>query len=193
VSNQQIHKTERPPAKATAVEKCSLLVESTGSVKSWYVLRTKPREEQLCALEMDRRGIESLCPKTREFRYRRRRQEVVPLFPGYLFAFFAFPDQYDIVRWARGVSNIVRFGENDPPSMDGTVVNFFLERMDADGIIDVSPVLQPGQKVRLLSEPLRDMVGTILRCETARGRVHILMDLLYQATVEIDDYQVQPL
>jgi transcription antitermination factor NusG len=87
----------------------------------------------------------------------------------------------------------VRFGENDPPALDESVVNFFHERMDAEGIIDISPDLHPGQKVRLLSEPLRDMVGTILRCEAARGRVHILMDLLYQATVEIDNYQVQPL
>jgi transcriptional antiterminator RfaH len=165
----------------------------TGSEKRWYVLKTRPREEQLCLVEMDRKGIKTLCPMTREFRFRRRRQETVPLFPGYLFALFAFPGQYDAVRWAKGVSNLVRFGLNDPPALDEDVVRFFREKMDSEGVIDTSPDLEPGREVRFLSEPLRDMVGTISRCETARGRVHVLMDLLYQATVEVDNYQVQPL
>ena len=161
--------------------------------RRWYVLKSKPREEQLCQREIERRGIETLCPMTREFRYRRRRQEVVPLFPGYVFVRFAFPEDYDHVRWAKGVNNLVRFGINDPPALEESTIRFFLERMDEEGIIDITPDLEPGQKVRFLSEPLRDMVGTITRCETAKGRVQVLMDLLYQATVEVENYQVQPL
>ena len=169
-------------------EACSL-----PSGRQWYVLKAKPREEQLCQREIERKGIETLCPMTREFRFRRRRQEIVPLFPGYVFVRFAFPDDYGQVRWAKGVNNLVRFGINDPPILDENIVRFFLENMDAEGVIDTSPDLVPGQKVRFLSEPLRDMVGTISRCETARGRVQVLMDLLYQATIEVDNYQVQPL
>lgn len=159
----------------------------------WYVLKTKPREEKVCLREMERREIEALCPMTREFRFRRRRQEVVPLFPGYVFARFAFPDDYHCVRWAKGVSNLVRFGENDPPVLDNDVVKFLLERMDGDGVIDTLPELNEGQKVQFLSEPLRGMVGTILNCDSGQGRVRVLMDLLYQATVEVESYQVQAL
>jgi len=163
------------------------------SERRWYVLKSKPREEQLCQREIERRGIETLCPMTREFRYRRRRQETVPLFPGYVFVRFAFPKDYDQVRWAKGVNNLVRFGINDPPAIEESIIRFFFERMDDEGIIDITPDLEPGQKVRFLSEPLRDMVGTITRCETAKGRVQVLMDLLYQATVEVENFQVQPL
>jgi transcriptional antiterminator RfaH len=161
--------------------------------RRWYVVKTKPRDELLCRKEIERRGIETLCPMTREYRFRRRRQEVVPMFPGYVFVRFAFPEDYDLVRWARGVSSLVRFGVNDPPVLDEGIVLFFIERMDEEGIIDITPDLEPGQKVRFLSEPLRDMVGTITRCETAKGRVQVLMDVLYQATVEVENYQVQPL
>jgi len=159
----------------------------------WYVAKTKPREEKISLLELDRNGIETLCPMTREFRLRRRRSEVVPLFPGYLFVRFVFPDQYDVVRWSRGISHLVRFGDSSPPSVDESVLRFFMEKMDEEGVIETSPDLMPGQSVRFLSEPLNGLVGTILRCDTGHGRVQVLMDLLYQATVEVNVYQVQPL
>lgn len=159
--------------------------------RRWYVLKAKPREELLCLQEMKRREIETLCPMTREFRFRRRRHEVVPLFPGYVFARFIFPDDFHQVRWAKGVRDLIRFGENDPPVLEDMVVQVLMERMNQDGVIDTSPELYEGRKVRFLSEPLRGMVGTILSCGSAQGRVRVLMDLLYQATVEVESYQVQ--
>ena len=172
-------------------------VPGTGSEvldpRRWYVLRSKRREELLCLNEMKRLNIESLCPMIREFRFRRRRQEVVPLFPGYVFARFAFPAEFHQVRWARGVSNLVRFGENDPPVLEDEVVKLFAEQMDESGVVDTSPELFEGRKVQFLSEPLRGMVGTILRDRSSQGRVRVLMDLLYQATVEVERYQVKAL
>ena len=159
----------------------------------WYVLKSKPREEHICLREIKQRGFEILCPMTREYRFRRRRQETVPLFPGYVFARFAYPGDYHQVRWTRGVSSLVRFGENDPPPLEEAIVRLFMERMDEKGVIDTTPGLYEGQKVRFLSEPLRGMVGTILKCGSAQGRVRVLMDLLYQATVEVERHQVQGL
>jgi transcriptional antiterminator RfaH len=175
------------------VEKAALCEDQHGKGSRWYVAKTKPREEKVGLLEMNRKGIETLCPMTREFRLRRRQNEVVPLFPGYLFVRFVFPDQYDVVRWSRGISCLVRFGDGLPPALDENVVRFFVEKMDAEGIINTSPDLIPGQNVFFLSEPLRGLVGTVLRCDKGHDRVHVLMDLLYHATVEVDVYQVKPL
>jgi transcriptional antiterminator RfaH len=173
-------------AKSLPNDACGFSIE-----RLWYVVKTKPREERICVREMERQGIETLCPMTREFRFRRRKQEVVPLFPGYIFVRFAFPDEYNNVRWLKGVSSLVRFGSNDPPAVDGNEVALFIERMDEDGVIDTSPELVEGQKVQFLSEPMRGMIGTILKCESAQSRVRVLMDLLYQATVEVESYQVK--
>ena len=161
--------------------------------RHWYVVKTKPREEQVCLRELERREIETLCPMTKEFRYRRRRQEVVPLFPGYVFARLALSDDYHRMRWAKGVSDIVRFGENAPPVLENAVVQFLRDRMDENGVIDTSPELYEGQKVRFISEPLSGMVGTILKCGSGQGRIRVLMDLLYQATVEVESCQVKVL
>ena len=164
---------------------------SAEGVFGWYVVRTKPRQEAASLAEMKRAGFEALCPMTVDYRWRRRRQEVVPLFPGYVFAHLRFPDDYHSVRWLRGVLHFVQFGEAPPPAVDGSVMRFFLENMDESGVIATRPEFVEGDRVEFLTEPLRGLVGTVLRIDSAEKRVHVLMDLLYQATIEVESYQVK--
>jgi len=157
----------------------------------WYVVRTKPRQEAVSLAEMGRAGIEALCPMAMDYRWRRRRQEAIPLFPGYVFAYLRYPDDYHSVRWLRGVLHFVQFGEAAPPAVDGSVMRFFLENMDESGVVEIRSEFVEGDRVEFLTEPLRGLVGTVLRIDSAEKRVHVLMDLLYQATIEVESYQVQ--
>ena len=130
----------------------------------WYVIRCKPRYEGICVDELERTGFEALCPMGMEYRWRRRRQEAVPLFPGYVFSRLIYPDE---------------------------IMRFFIETMNEDGIIKTDPELLPGDRVEFLAESMRGLVGTVQRIDSAEKRVHVLMDLLYQATIEVESYQVQ--
>jgi transcriptional antiterminator RfaH len=127
----------------------------------------------------------------REYRWRRRRQEAVPLFPGYVFSRFIYPDDYHKVRWLRGVLHLVQFGEAPPPAVNDSVMRFLLENMNDSGVIENGPDYVPGDRVEFLTESMRGLVGTVLRIDSAEKRVHVLMDLLYQATIEVESYQVQ--
>jgi len=122
---------------------------------------------------------------TKEYRWRRRKTEIIPLFPGYVFARFVFPDQYYDVKWARGVSRLVQFGEGEPPSIEDSVIEFFQHRIDSDGAIDRTPELKPGDPIKFRNGPLKDLMGTILSSDKAQERVTVLMDLLYQAKLEV--------
>ena len=157
----------------------------------WYVIRNKPRFEATCLDELRKAGFEALCPMGMEYRWRRRRQEVVPLFPGYVFSRFRYPDDYHKVRWLRGVLHLVQFGEASPPAVGDEIMRFFIEAMNEDGIIETDQELLPGDRVEFLTESMRGLVGTVLRIDSAEKRVHVLMDLLYQATIEVKAYQVQ--
>jgi transcriptional antiterminator RfaH len=159
----------------------------------WLVLATKPRQEKVCLDELGRGGFEALCPHRMEYRWRRRRQETVPLFPGYVFVKMRFPDDYHQVRWLRGVINLVRFGEADPPAVQEEVMQFIMDAMNEDGVLETGPEVVVGDQVQFLSESMRGLVGTVLRVDSATQRVQILMELLYQATIEIPIYQVQVL
>ncbi len=157
----------------------------------WYVIRCKPRYENTCVDELGKKGFEALCPMGLEYRWRRRRQEAVPLFPGYVFSRFIYPDDYHQVRWLRGVLHLVQFGEAPPPAVADEIMRFFIETMNEDGIIQTDPELLPGDRVEFLTESMRGLVGTVQRIDSAEMRVHVLMDLLYQATIEVKAYQVQ--
>jgi transcriptional antiterminator RfaH len=155
------------------------------------VIRSKPRQENVCLEELAKAGVEGLCPLRMEYRFRRRRKEAVPLFPGYVFCRIGFPEGYHQVRWLRGVLHLVQFGEAAPPALDDEIMEFFIQNMNGEGVLETGPDLVAGGRVEFLIEPLRGLVGTVLRLDSAEKRVHVLMDLLYQATVEVETDQVQ--
>ena len=159
--------------------------------ESWYVVRTKPRQESVCLEEMARAGVEGLCPLRMEYRFRRRRKEAVPLFPGYVFCRIRLPEGYHKVRWLRGVLHLVQFGEAAPPALDHKIMEFFFQNMNEKGVMETGPDLVKGGRVEFLTDPLRGLVGTVVRLDSAEKRVHVLMDLLYQATIEVETDQVQ--
>ena len=159
----------------------------------WYVVKTKPREESLCVEQLTQKEIPVFCPMIKEYRWRRRQTETVPLFPGYIFSRFVYPDQYYDVKWARGVNQLVRFGEDTPPAVDDSVIEFFRARINSQGIIDRTPEFNPGDPVRFRTGPLKDLMGTILKTDKAQERVTVLMELLYQAKIEVDSCLVEPI
>lgn len=157
----------------------------------WYVVQTKPREELRGLRELSRQGITSICPLTREYRWRRRQYETVPLFPGYIFTRFVFPDQYYTIKWTRGIRKLVQLGDH-PSYLDDDFIEGLRLSMDSDGIIDLSPTLHKGDKVRFHSGPLEGLVGTVLRLETAQDRVLVLMEhLAYQARLKVDTHHLE--
>jgi transcriptional antiterminator RfaH len=144
---------------------------------AWYVVQSHPREEQACAEELARKGVTAYCPMVREYRARRRRQERGPLFPSYIFARFTFPEQYGLVQWSRGVRRLVRFGE-DIPTLDPGLVQSLIERTTPDGLVELATDFSQGDQVKFRTGPFVDMVGTILRCDSSRDRIVVLMNLL---------------
>lgn len=169
-----------------------VLLESA-PIQRWYVFRSKPRAEGQCLEEFSKAGVESFCPMVMEYRYRRRRTERAPLFPGYVFARFAWPDDYHEVRWLKGVSHIVRFGDGDPPFVADELVNYFMQRTNSDGVLDMTEEFRPGDPVVILSEPFRGLVGQIVRADSSTRRIVVLMEFLSQATIQIEACQIRAL
>ena len=184
--HMKVHTSDRPDQ---SDNHAGLSHSSTG--KRWYVIRSKPRHESVCLEELAKAGVEGLCPLRMEYRFRRRREEAVPLFPGYVFCKIEFPEGYHTVRWLRGVLHMVQFGDAPPPPLDDDIMDFFIQNMNEAGVVKTGPDLEAGDRVEFLTEPLRGLVGTVLRLDSAEERVHVLMDLLYQATIEVETYQVQ--
>lgn len=154
---------------------------------NWYVVQTKPKQEDRAVLNLKRWGVETLAPRLRELRSSRAAgasYRIAPLFPGYVFARFDAAALLAKVRLTRGVSRVVGFGESATPLSDAAV-ELIRVRMREDGSVRPDP-LQPGDAVRIVDGPLRSLLGVFERSLRGEDRVLILLSLMgSQARVQL--------
>jgi transcription antitermination factor NusG len=99
------------------------------------------------------------------------------MFPSYLFARFVFTMMHRQVRYAHGVSDIVRFGERYPTIEDRTLARL----RDQTGIAEVrelSQELSPGDQVKIVEGAFVGLDALITRVLPAKRRIRVLMDFL---------------
>ena len=162
-------------------------ISSSENPLKWYVIYTKPCAEDMARENLEQKNIDVFLPKIRESRYSSKGQEVKikPLFPNYLFAHMAYPDDYYAVIWAKGVRRIVGDG-TEPIPLDDTVVDFFKKQTEEKGFIQPSSRLKTGDTVRVRNGALEGIIGIIDGSIDGKGRIKVLMDFLKEsARIEI--------
>lgn len=146
----------------------------------WYLVHTKPRQEQ-CALEnLQRQGYECYLPTLLSEKLRQGKLVVVdePLFPRYLFIKLGQDDSaqsWAPIRSTRGVSRLVSFGVQ-PAKVDERLV-LQLQAKEAAKHGEPQRLFAAGQRVRLTEAPFADIEGIYLMAEGER-RAMVLIELM---------------
>ena len=162
-------------------------LNGTNGFRHWYVLYTKPHAEDQAQDELEKKAISVFLPKIREVKFQRQKLKatIQPLFPNYLFARFTIPDEYYNVKWARGVRRIVGSGDLPLP-LDDSIVIFLKEQANEKGLIQPTPSVKNGDRVRVKQGPLEGLWGVVHGEIDSKNRVKILMDVLHSgAKVEL--------
>ncbi|QQD21924.1 transcription/translation regulatory transformer protein RfaH [Oceanospirillaceae bacterium ASx5O] len=144
----------------------------------WYVVLTKPKQEQLAAERLQQQGGEVFLPLFEVERMykgkRRKRQE--PLFPGYLFLqTHADSGLLSKVRSTIGARQLLTFG-NQPVTVNNLLINDLRQRC---GVGHNTPLYRTGQKVSLKEGPFRNYEA-IFQEYDGDERAVILLTLLGQ-------------
>jgi transcriptional antiterminator RfaH len=97
----------------------------------WYVLTSKPREEQRAYDNLTMQGYEVFLPKMAQVSKKMGSKQIAlkPLFPNYLF--IQLDKQvanFNAIRSTRGIGSFVRFGLNQATIDDG-IVNAIKKRI----------------------------------------------------------------
>jgi len=149
------------------------------SKSAWYVVQTKPKREaeafhNLCGL-----GFQSLFPKLLDYRTWGGRSLVItkPLFPSYLFVNLILFQHYYKVKWTKGISRFVGWGDM-PATIAEDAVEIIRSRMDEGGRVKMGLDVKPGEEVRIKSGPLKDFIGIFEGTISRRDRVRILLQLV---------------
>ncbi len=156
----------------------------------WYAVHTRSRHERKVATELER-FTRVFLPEYRTLSRRRdRRQEILrPLFPGYLFVRAALEPALRLqILQAPGVVRLVGVRHRPVPVPDEVVGSIELLLGAAS---DARPRARwrPGERVQVMSGPLRGVVGVVEA--GARGkRIVVAVELLgraVSASLESDD------
>lgn len=176
---------ETPPAappKLTVIssdETTRLSTESSAlSTLSWYLVHTKPRQEDIALVNLERQGYECYLPQMRIERVRRRKAEVAtePMFPRYLFIRLDSSDQgksWSPIRSTQGVSQLVHFGAR-AAKVDDTLVDLLRQRERA---LPTKAMFHNGDSVIIADGPFAG-IEAIYQTADADRRAFILLEIL---------------
>lgn len=173
---------------------CHLVLSNVeGACIPWYVVHTKPRQEQLATENLLRQAYRVYFPKIKQVKRSRGRQhtQLEPLFPRYIFLQpGSVAHSISPVRSTLGVSAMVRFG-HEPAVMQSDTLNAiraFETRRNAACDEDISP-FQPGVRIHVADGPLVGMEALV--SEVSNERIIVLMRLLgHDTRVSVSHHQV---
>lgn len=151
------------------------------SHSAWYAVFTKPRLESTANLHLQRQGFTTFLPQIAENRRISGswQQQVVPMFPRYLFLQANSSQQsLAVIRSTRGAVGLVRFGMR-PCTVPEQLIESLKTHSEQQLQTPPSVPFTPGQPVRIV-EGIFSGYEAVLHAQTANQRVEILLDLLGQ-------------
>jgi transcriptional antiterminator RfaH len=156
--------------------------EVTQRNKHWCVVYTKAQKEEFAEVNLRLRRIDTFFPKLFLPKSAKRKKQIVPLFPNYLFVCVdVVSEEYASIIWCPGVKRMVSFN-GIPATVEESIMAFLMSQAGADGIISARCNISIGQQVAIDGGPFDGLVGIIQEPPNARGRVKILLELLNQPT-----------
>ena len=145
----------------------------------WFLAHTRPKSELKAEWHLAAQGYKTYLPLFRKtVRHARQLRTIrAPLFPGYLFVILDLErDRWLSVRSTVGVSSLFTTSDGRPVPVPKGVVESLIEQ--SDGVLTrLDSDLRKGQRVRILSGPFADFVGTLKQLGEA-GRVQVLLEMM---------------
>jgi len=148
-------------------------------VKGWFVVQTKPRNEDRAAVNLSHGGYEVINGKIRVKKRTNGFQKYVvePLFPSYIFVFFDFERDYHIIKYTRGVRKVVQFGGRPIPVPSWTIED--IRRRLRNGVVEIEkPTPKRGDRVFVIDGPFKGLEAVFLEALNGGERVRILIEHL---------------
>jgi len=151
-------------------------------MKNWYVLNTKPKKEFHVEKIFTEAGFRIYNPKYKHD------ERIKPFFSGYEFIYFDFPEQYQLVRYTRGVKKVVGTQQGPTPIPEEVLTT--LKNREVGGLIELlkygeEPEL--GDEIEVMEGPLKGLKGIFQRELSDADRVLILLNYVsYQGQLVIE-------
>ena len=150
------------------------------SKRSWYLIFTKPRQENLARENLERQGFVTYLPLAQQTRRRNGRyiKTIEPYFPRYVFIQLnTDTDNWAPIRSTIGVSQMIRFG-GVPAVVPDELITCLKENDDPNGIQQMTQQeMSPGDRVVIVNGPFSGYRG-IYQQQKSAERVAVLLEIV---------------
>ena len=159
--------------------------------RRWFVFYTKARQEKAFARQLVGYQVPfflPLVPKENLIRGRKVTSQI-PVFGGYIFLFVSEEERVKALTTNR-ISKVLEVDDQDQLASDLRNVQQLIQ---AEAPLTIESRLVAGERVRIKAGPMEGLEGTI---EKRRGQsvLYVAVTMLQQsATIEIDDYLLEPI
>ncbi len=151
---------------------------------TWYVVRTRSRQEKALAADLQARSIRHFLPLTYQVRYygKRKARALLPLFPGYLFLAGEREDCYTAERTGR-VAQVIRVEDQESLREE---IEAIAQVLQLGGLLTPCAPLERGTLVEVSSGPFKGIRGRVEE-SVRENRLVLHVDMVGNAAVlEID-------
>ncbi len=158
----------------------------------WYAAYTCANHEKRVAEQLTERAVEHFLPLYQSARrWKDRRVQLhLPLFPGYVFVHLALRDRLQVLEIPR-VVRLVGFNAHPTPLPESEIEairSFLVHGLRAEP----HPYLRVGRRVRVVSGPLKNLEGIMVKIKNAH-RLIISLDLIQRSiNIEVGDLDLRP-
>jgi transcriptional antiterminator RfaH len=170
---------------------------------AWHVAYTKPRQEEVAKINLERQDFEVYLPLFKTFKKPRKSGDASqasvllihePMFPRYVFFKPKSATQsLGTLRSTRGVTSVVMFGATFAQVTVELLQSIrAAEQLRNDAGLDQVSAFQPGSRVRLSDPALTGLEGLVQ--EVSAKRVILLLEILgRQKTLKVEFSQIEAL
>lgn len=148
-------------------------------MRHWYLIHSKPREEDLARENLERQGYQTYLPKVLGRKRQRGKtiRSIQPMFPRYLFIHLSDKtDDWGPIRSTTGVSTLVRFGIT-PAKVPENLVSNLKDKENEKGYHDLPmKKLNPGDNIIIAEGPFEGYEATLFS-QASRDRVVVLLKI----------------
>jgi len=148
--------------------------------ENWYVIHTKPRQEQRALSNLQNQGYQCYLPMIAIEKLSRERVNIIeePLFPRYLFISLdasRYGQNWSPIRSTWGVSGLVSFG-TEPAKINSALIE--LMRQQEQGLSEAPQRLFSAGESLLIAEGAFAGLQAVYQMASGENRAMVLIELL---------------
>ena len=166
------------------------------TTSNWLLLQVKPRQEMRALENLERQQAQCYCPliQVEKLSRGKRIHAEEALFPGYIFINFD-PEKSNLthtaIRSSRGVSKIVRFGEEPVKVPESLILQIKDCEKASVSSLNAPSLPQKGDMVIIVGGPFKGLQAVYSQTDGQQRSIVLISLLHQQAPTSLANTQIQ--